>query len=88
MTTQEMEAKVREAQELVGAEIVIDRRGNIQVGQFGKTANWKVAKATLEALGFDCGPNYGFWQNQAAYEGRGSKGFIGTREEWEHEVTR
>ena len=68
MNTQEMLNKIKETPEITGAEINVSRRGDIDISQFGKTADWKACKAALEALGFDCGPNCGLWRNEEAYE--------------------
>lgn len=65
MNAKELAEKLNQMSEVAGAEIIVNEaHQQIEIYAFHKTADFKACKAALEALGFSCGPNMGFWQGE------------------------
>ena len=65
MTAREMAEQLKSNPTFKGLDIWVDvRRNAVEVSQFNQTPDGKATKAALEALGFDCGPNFGGWYGE------------------------
>jgi hypothetical protein len=82
MNAKELYEKLNQMSEVKGADISMNEaHQQVEVYGFHLTADFKACKAALEALGFSCGPNMGFWQGEV--EERPAQRLTVSEEQWE-----